>query len=115
MFFSNMIKRELEEPNIEEINWYYFNKLHSVSLAKKATEKKVFEYLKEKENKKIRMKTSPKTKKQILLPKINKNKTSANKNTLKKPQSMNKINSNANQLLDSFGFRRRAYKTRFLY
>ena len=61
------------------------------------------------------MKTSPKTNKQIILPKINKTKTSVNKNTLKKPKSMNKINSNANQLLDSFGFRRRAYKTRFLY
>ena len=116
MFFSNIIKRELEEPNVEEINWYYFNKLHSVSLAKKATEKKVLEYLKGKEIKKLRMKTSPKaTKKKMILPKINKNKVSTNKNALKKPLSMNKINSNSNQLLNSFGFRRRTYKTRFLY
>ena len=116
MFFTNIIKNELEEPNIDEINWYYFNKYHSVSLAKKATEKKVMEYLKEKN--KIRLKTSSKTnknKKQIILPDINKNKNKPkdNKKELKKPQSLNKIG--PKQLLDSFGFRRRAYKTRFLY
>ena len=119
MFFSNMIKKQLEEPNVEEINWYYFNKLHSVSLAKKATEQRVFEYFKEKENKKIRLKTSPKTKnKQMILPKINKNKITSNKTNLKKPKSMNKINNNNNnnkQFLDSFGFLRRTHKTRFLY
>jgi len=116
MFFTNIIKNELEEPNIDEINWYYFNKYHSVSLAKKATEKKVMEYLKEKN--KIRLKTSSKTnknKKKIILPDINKNKNKPkdNKKELKKPQSLNKIG--PKQLLDSFGFRRRAYKTRFLY
>ncbi len=116
MFFTNIIKNELEEPNIDEINWYYFNKYHSVSLAKKATEKKVMEYLKEKN--KIRLKTSSKTnknKKKIILPDINKNKNKPKdkKKELKKPQSLNKIG--PKQLLDSFGFRRRAYKTRFLY
>ena len=116
MFFTNIIKNELEEPNIDEINWYYFNKYHSVSLAKKATEKKVMEYLKEKN--KIRLKTSSKTnknKKKIILPDINKNKNKPkdNKKELKKPQSLNKIG--PKQLLDSFGFRRREYKTRFLY
>ena len=116
MFFSNMIKKELEEPNVEDINWYYFNKYHSVSLAKKATEKKVLEYLKQKEKKKVRIKTSPITKNnEMILPVINKNKTKfkVNKNNLKKPQSMNKIATK--QLLDSFGFRRRANKARFLY
>lgn len=117
MFFTNIIKNELEEPNIDEINWYYFNKYHSVSLAKKATEKKVLEFLKEK-NKKLRLKTSSKIKKnknKIILPDINKNKNKGkeNKKELKKPQSVNKIG--PKQLLDSFGFRRRAYKTRFLY
>ena len=117
MFFSNIIRRELEEPNVEEINWYYFNKLHSVSLAKKATEKRVLEYLKEKEKKNFRIKTTSKIKKskKMILPSINKNKASTNKTkiNLKKPQSMNKISSN--QFLDLFGFRRRTYKTRFLY
>ena len=116
MFFTNIIKNELEEPNIDEINWYYFNKYHSVSLAKKATEKKVMEFLKEKN--KIRLKTSSKTNKnknKIILPDINKNKNKAkeNKKELKKPLSLNKLG--PKQLLDSFGFRRRAYKTRFLY
>ena len=63
MFFSNMIKKELEEPNVEDINWYYFNKYHSVSLAKKATEKKVLEYLKQKEKKKEKKKMRIKKKK----------------------------------------------------
>jgi hypothetical protein len=115
MFFTNIIKNELEEPNIDEINWYYFNKYHSVSLAKKATEKKVMEFLKEK---KMRLKTSSKTNKnknKFILPDINKNKNKGkeNKKELKKPQSLNKLG--PKQLLDSFGFRRRAYKTRFLY
>ena len=109
-----MIKKELEEPNIDDINWYYFNKLHSVSLAKKATEKKVLEYLNQKEMKKLRMKTSPKTKKKIILPNINKTRMKTNKsNNIKKPQSLKKIESN--KLLDSFGFHRRTYKTKFLY
>ena len=42
MFFTNMIKQELEEPNIDKINMYYLNKLHSISLAKKATEERIF-------------------------------------------------------------------------
>ena len=115
MFFSNMIKKELEEPNVEEINWYYFNKYHSVSLAKKATERRIMEYLKEKEMGNLRTKTSPKLNKnkKMILPNINKDKNSVNKNILKKPSSINKIRTN--QLLDSFGFRRRAKKTRFLY
>ena len=114
LFFTNMIKKELEEPNIDDINWYYFNKLHSVSLAKKATEKKVLEYLNQKEMKKLRMKTSPKTKKKIILPNINKTRMKTNKsNNIKKPQSLKKIESN--KLLDSFGFHRRTYKTKFLY
>ena len=113
MFFTNMIKKELEEPNVEDINWYYFNKYHSVSLAKKATEKRIGEYLKQKEMDKLRIKTSPKTKKKkVILPDINKNKVQGRKSILKKPQSMNKI---SKKYLDSFGFTRRAYKTRFLY
>ena len=114
LFFTNMIKKELEEPNIDDINWYYFNKLHSVSLAKKATEKKVLEYLNQKEMKKLRMKTSPKTKKKIILSNINKSRMKINKsNNIKKPQSLKKIESN--KLIDSFGFHRRTYKTKFLY
>ena len=113
MFFTNMIKKELEEPNVEDINWYYFNKYHSVALAKKATEKRIEEYLKQKESNKLRIKTSPKTKKKkIILPDINKNQVKVQKTVLKKPQSMNKISKN---FLDTFGFTRRAYKTRFLY
>ena len=116
MFFTNLIKQELEEPNIDKINWYYFNKLHSVSLAKKATESKVLEFLKEKNKKKIRIKTTPKIfkdNKKVILPDINKNKKPDNKKTLKKPQSVNRLCSK--KLLDSFGLSRRTYKTKFLY
>ena len=116
MFFTNMIKKELEEPNVEDINWYYFNKYHSVSLAKKATEKKVLEYLKQKEKKKIRIKTSPMVKNNgMILPIIDnsKDKYKVRKGCLKKPQSMYKIENK--QLLESFGFRRKANKARFLY
>ena len=115
MFFSNMIKKELEEPNVEDINWYYFNKYHSVSLAKKATERRIMEYLKEKEMGNSRTKTAPKLNKnkKMILPNINKDKNAINQKNLKKPLSMNKIRTN--QFLDTFGFRRRAQKTRFLY
>ena len=115
MFFSNMIKKELEEPNVEDINWYYFNKYHSVSLAKKATERRIMEYLKEKEMGNSRTKTAPKLNKnkKMILPNINKDKNAINQKNLKKPLSMNKIRTN--QFLDIFGFRRRAQKTRFLY
>ena len=115
MFFSNMIKKELEEPNVEDINWYYFNKYHSVSLAKKATERRIMEYLKEKETGNSRTKTAPKLNKnkKMILPNINKDKNAINQKNLKKPLSMNKIRTN--QFLDIFGFRRRAQKTRFLY
>ena len=115
MFFSNMIKKELEEPNVEDINWYYFNKYHSVSLAKKATERRIMEYLKEKEMGNSRTKTAPKLNKnkQMVLPNINKDKNAINQKNLKKPLSMNKIRTN--QFLDTFGFRRRSHKTRFLY
>ena len=70
--------------------------------------------MKGKEKKNFRIKTTPKVKKNknMVLPSINKNKPT-NKNNLKKPPSMNKIISN--KFLESFGFRRRAYKTRFLY
>ena len=115
MFFSNMIKKELEEPNVEDINWYYFNKYHSVSLAKKATERRIMEYLKEKETGNSRTKTAPKLNKnkQMVLPNINKDKNALNQKNIKKPLSMNKIRTN--QFLDTFGFRRRSHKTRFLY
>ena len=115
LFFTNLIKKELEEPNVEDINWYYFNKLHSVSLAKKATEKRVLEYLNEKEKTKARLKTAPKTnKKKMILPNINKNKNIMDKKTNNKmPQSVKKKESS--KLIDSFGFARRTYKTRFLY
>ena len=64
--------------------------------------------------KKLRMKTSPKTKNKIILPNINKTRMKTNKsNNIKKPQSLKKIESN--KLLDSFGFHRRTYKTKFLY
>jgi hypothetical protein len=116
MFFTDMIKKELEEPNVEDINWYYFNKYHSVSLAKKATERKVLEYLKQKEKKKVRIKTSPIMKNNgMILPLIDKNKDKlkTKKSVLKKPQSMFKVANK--QLLESFGFRRKANKSRFLY
>jgi hypothetical protein len=49
MFFSNMIKKEIEEPNIEEMNLFYYNKYHSVYLARKATENRVSDYFSKKQ------------------------------------------------------------------
>ena len=97
MFFSNMIKKEIEQPNIEQMNLHFFNKYHSVYLAKKATEVRVMDYF---------------NKKQLGL-KNNKEKNNIKITENKKSESVKK--SEYNKLMDSFGFNRRKYKNHFLY
>ena len=104
MFFSNLIKKEIEQPNIEDMNMFYFQKYHSVYLAKKATEKKVIDFY-NKRQKELKNKT--------VLPVIKDAKRVKIVENNKKPESVQK--SKYNQLMDSFGFSRRRYKTRFLY
>ena len=116
MFFSDLIKKELEEPNIENMNIYYFNKLHSVSLAKKATEKKIIDYFSKQKDKKIELKTNSKNGKNILPVIKNKSKIKIdNSDDKENKKSVSVRKSEYNRLLDSFGFRRKKYKTQFLY
>ena len=104
MFFSNIIKKEIEQPNIEDMNLYYFNKYHSVYLAKKATEKRIMDYYNKRQNELKNKKT--------LLPLIkDKNKMEITENA--KAESVKK--SEYRRLMDSFGFTRKRYKTQFLY
>ena len=109
MFFSNMIKKEIEQPNIEEMNMYYFNKYHSVYLAKKATERRVMDYYNKKQNE---LKDTPKKIAKNILPVI-KDKNKIKINDKQKSESVKKTE--YSRLMDSFGFRRRNHKTQFLY
>ena len=108
MFFSNMIKKEIEQPNIEQMNLYYFNKYHSVYLAKKATELKITDYFNKKQ---LASKKKEKNKKTTLPLNKDKNKIKITDN--KKPESVKK--SEYSRLMDSFGFNRRKHKNQFLY
>ena len=108
MFFSNMIKKEIEQPNIEQMNLYYFNKYHSVYLAKKATELKITDYFNKKQ---LESKKKEKNKKTTLPLIKDKNKIKLTDN--KKPESVKK--SEYSRLMDSFGFNRRKHKNQFLY
>ena len=108
MFFSNMIKKEIEQPNIEQMNLYYFNKYHSVYLAKKATELKITDYFNKKQ---LTSKKKEKNKKTTLPLIKDKNKIKITDN--KKPESVKK--SEYSRLMDSFGFNRRKHKNQFLY
>ena len=111
MFFSNMIKKEIEQPNIEQMNLHFFNKYHSVYLAKKATEVRVMDYFNKKQ---LGLKNNKeKNKKTSLLPLINKDKNNVKITENKKSESVKK--SEYNKLMDSFGFNRRKYKNHFLY
>ncbi len=111
MFFSNMIKKEIEQPNIEQMNLHFFNKYHSVYLAKKATEVRVLDYFNKKQ---LGLKNNKeKNKKTSLLPLINKDKNNIKITENKKSESVKK--SEYNKLMDSFGFNRRKYKNHFLY
>ena len=111
MFFSNMIKKEIEQPNIEQMNLHFFNKYHSVYLAKKATEVRVMNYFNKKQ---LGLKNNKeKNKKTSLLPLINKDKNNIKITENKKSESVKK--SEYNKLMDSFGFNRRKYKNHFLY
>ena len=111
MFFSNMIKKEIEQPNIEQMNLHFFNKYHSVYLAKKATEVRVMDYFNKKQ---LGLKNNKeKNKKTSLLPLINKDKNNIKITENKKSESVKK--SEYNKLMDSFGFNRRKYKNHFLY
>ena len=110
MFFSNMIKKEIEQPNIEQMNLHFFNKYHSVYLAKKATEVRVMDYFNKKQ---LGLKNKEKNKKTSLLPLINKDKNNIKITENKKSESVKK--SEYNKLMDSFGFNRRKYKNHFLY
>ena len=111
MFFSNMIKKEIEQPNIEQMNLHFFNKYHSVYLAKKATEVRVMDYFNKKQ---LGLKNNKeKNKKTSLLPLINKDKNNIKMTENKKSESVKK--SEYNKLMDSFGFNRRKYKNHFLY
>ena len=108
MFFSNMIKKEIEQPNIEQMNLYYFNKYHSVYLAKKATELKITDYFNKKQ---LASKKKEKNKKMTLPLIKDKNKIKITDN--KKSESVKK--SEYSRLMDSFGFNRRKHKNQFLY
>lgn len=110
MFFSNMIKKEIEQPNIEQMNLHFFNKYHSVYLAKKATEVRVMDYFNKKQ---LGLKNKEKNKKTSLLPLINKDKNNIKITENKKSESVKK--SEYNKLMDLFGFNRRKYKNHFLY
>ena len=111
MFFSNMIKKEIEQPNIEQMNLHFFNKYHSVYLAKKATEVRVMDYFNKKQ---LGLKNNKeKNKKTSLLPLINKDKNNIKITENKKSESVKK--NEYNKLMDSFGFNRRKYKNHFLY
>ena len=110
MFFSNMIKKEIEQPNIEQMNLHFFNKYHSVYLAKKATEVRVMDYFNKKQ---LGLKNKEKNKKTSLLPLINKDKNNMKITENKKSESVKK--SECNKLMDLFGFNRRKYKNHFLY
>ena len=105
MFFSNMIKKEIEQPNIENMNLFYFNKYHSVYLAKKATEKRVMDYY---NKRKLELKN-----KKVSLPLIKDSKKVKFVDNNKKAESVKK--SEYTRLMDSFGFSRRKYKNQFLY
>ena len=109
MFFSNMIKKEIEQPNIEQMNLYYFNKYHSVYLAKRATELRITDYFNKKQ---LASKNKKGKNKKTTLPLIkDKNKIKITDN--KKSESVKK--SEYSRLMDSFGFNRRKYKNQFLY
>ena len=111
MFFSNMIKKEIEQPNIEQMNLHFFNKYHSVYLAKKATEVRVMDYFNKKQ---LGLKNNKeKNKKTSLLPLINKDKNNIKITENKKSESVKK--SEYSRLMDSFGFNRRKHKNQFLY
>jgi len=109
MFFSNMIKKEIEEPNIEEMNLFYYNKYHSVYLARKATENRVSDYFNKKQ---LGLKPGQKICK-ATLPIINDKKKVKIIDNNQKSESVKK--SEYSKLMDSFGFRRRNYKNQFLY
>ena len=104
MFFSDIIKKEIEQPNIEDMNLFYFNKYHSVYLAKKATEKRVMDYFNKKQLE---------LKRQTVLPKIQDKKRVKFAENNKKAESVNKRE--YNKLMENFGFQRKRYKNRFLY
>ena len=105
MFFTDIIKKEIEQPNIEDMNLFYFNKYHSVYLAKKATEKRVMDYYNRKQSEIKKGKT--------VLPIIkDKNKIKIVENN-KKAESVKK--NEYKRLMDSFGFTRKKYKNQFLY
>ena len=109
MFFSNMIKKEIEEPNIEEMNLFYYNKYHSVYLARKATENRVSDYFSKKQ---LGLKPGQKICK-ATLPIINDKKKVKIIDNNQKSESVKK--NEYSKLMDSFGFRRRNYKNQFLY
>ena len=100
-----MIKKEIEQPNIENMNLFYFNKYHSVYLAKKATEKRVMDYY---NKRKLELKN-----KKVSLPLIKDSKKVKFVDNNKKAESVKK--SEYTRLMDSFGFSRRKYKNQFLY
>ena len=105
MFFTDIIKKEIEQPNIEDMNLFYYNKYHSVYLAKKATEKRVMDYYNRRQSEIKKGKT--------VLPIIkDKNKIKIVENN-KKAESVKK--NEYKRLMDSFGFTRKKYKNQFLY
>ena len=102
---EDIIKKEIEQPNIEDMNLFYYNKYHSVYLAKKATEKRVMDYYNRRQSEIKKGKT--------VLPIIkDKNKIKIVENN-KKAESVKK--NEYKRLMDSFGFTRKRYKNQFLY
>ena len=128
MFFSDLIQKELDEPNAEDLNLFYFNKYHSVALAKKATEKKMLEYYEKQKtktnffNKGSKMKLVSKSKKSNILPFIKQDRKDNNEINKNIRKSMDKVviknNMGKTQYSfrnDSFGFKRRSHRPKFLY
>ncbi len=104
LLFTNVINDEMTIPNIKQLERYYYDKYHSVQLAKSEAKKFMEDYIKDQNNK------------------LNKNKKSDKLPTIKdRYATTTYIGNNAirhsNALINNkdFGFRRKLKKSRFLY
>ena len=106
-----MIRSDLEVPNMHDLQRYFYDKYHSVNLARSEAKKYMENYLKNK-NINNNMKNNKNNKnKKLILPNI---KTTNSINFISPRNNINNnlLNFDKN---DSFGFRRKIPKTRFLY
>ncbi len=104
LYFTNVINDEMTIPNMKQLERYYYDKYHSVQLAKSEAKKFMEDYIKDQNNK------------------LNKNKKSDKLPTIKdRYATTTYIGNNAirhsNALINNkdFGFRRKLKKSRFLY